>query len=219
MLTEMDRATLHGPAYSAYVRIARMALEEIGVPYDLVEVDIFAAERVPPDYGERHPFGKVPAFEHDGFRLFETDAIVSYVVDVFAGRQLYPDQPRERARAVQIMRVMDNYAYRRLVWGVYVEETERGRAGQLTAEEMDRARHTLAVIDGLAGKADPFLVGDRPSLADLWALPMLTYLRLAPAGPALLAGVPRLSAWLDRVSLRPSAVATRFPRELGGDAA
>ncbi len=207
----MGSVTLHGPAYSAYVRIARLALEETGVPYDLVEVDIFDRNSWPPDYGERHPFGKVPAFEHDGFRLFETDAIVSYVVDVFDGGKLIADRPRERARAVQIMRVMDNYAYPRLVWGVFVEETEKGRAGQLTGEELERARHTLAAIDRLA--SGPFLAGDRLGLADLWALPMLTYLRLAPAGPALLDEVPALGAWLDRVSLRPSALATRYPRE------
>ena len=159
----MDGVTLHGPAYSAYVRIARLALEELGVPYDLVEVDIFDRDSWPPDYRERHPFGKVPAFEHDGFRLFETDAIVSYVIDVFDGRQLYPDLPRERARAVQIMRVMDSYAYPRLVWGVFVEETEKGRAGQLTGEELERARHTLAVVDRLASA--PFLAGDRLCLA------------------------------------------------------
>jgi glutathione S-transferase len=211
----MDGVTLHGPAYSAYVRIARLALEELGVPYELVEVDIFDRDSWPPDYRERHPFGKVPAFEHDGFRLFETDAIVSYVIDVFDGRQLHAERPRERARAVQIMRVMDSYAYPRLVWGVFVEETEKGRAGQLTGEEIERARHTLAVVDGLA--SDPYLAGDRLCLADLWTLPMLTYLRLAPSGPGLLAEVPRLGAWLDRVSQRPSAVATRFPRERATD--
>jgi glutathione S-transferase len=207
----MGGVTLHGPAYSAYVRIARLVLEELGVPYELVEVDIFDRDSWPPDYGERHPFGKVPAFEHDGFRLFETDAIVSYVVDVFDGRRLHAERPRERARAVQIMRVMDSYAYPRLVWGVFVEETEKGRAGQLTGEEIERARHTLTVVDRLA--SGPFLAGDRLGLADLWTLPMLTYLRLAPSGPDLLAEVPQLGAWLDRVSVRPSAVATRFPRE------
>jgi glutathione S-transferase len=210
----MDRVTLHGPAYSAYVRIARLVLEELGVPYDLVEFDVFAGG-APPDYAERHPFGKVPAFEHAGFRLFETDAIATYVVDVFGGRALVPDHPRQRARAVQIMRIMDHYAYRHLVWGVFVEETDRGRAGRLSDDEVDRARRILTAVDALA--AHPFLVGDRPSLADLWALPMLTYLSLAPTGAALLAEFPRLTTWLDRMSRRPSALATRFPREQAGD--
>ena len=38
----MDRVTLYGAAYSVYVRIARLVQEEMAVPYDLVEVDVFA---------------------------------------------------------------------------------------------------------------------------------------------------------------------------------
>ena len=58
----MNQVTLFGASYSVYVRIARLALEEIRVPYDLVEVDIFATDRIPADYGARHPFGRIPAF-------------------------------------------------------------------------------------------------------------------------------------------------------------
>ena len=208
----MDRVTLYGAAYSAYVRIARLVLEEAGVAYDLIEVDIFDPDKVPADFAAMHPFGKVPALDHGGFRLFETDAIAAYVVDRAGARELVPDTPEQRARAVQLMRVMDNYAYPRLVWGIFVEETERGRSGQLNAAEVERARHTLKVIDDLAGS--PFLAGDRLSLADLWALPMLTYLGLCPTGAALLGEFDRLRSWLNRIAARPSARATRFPLEL-----
>ncbi|WP_245520908.1 glutathione S-transferase N-terminal domain-containing protein, partial [Mesorhizobium sp. M8A.F.Ca.ET.208.01.1.1] len=54
-------------------------LEEKGVDYELAPVDIFAADGIPAWYLERHPFGRIPAFEHDGFRLFETGAIARYV--------------------------------------------------------------------------------------------------------------------------------------------
>ena len=40
----MNRVTLFGASYSVYVRIVRLVLEEIGVPYELVEIDIFAKE-------------------------------------------------------------------------------------------------------------------------------------------------------------------------------
>src|SRR3989304_3391053 len=107
--------TLYGAAYSVYVRIARMALEEARVPYTLVGVDIFTPETVPSGYADRHPVGKIPAFEHDGFRLFETDAIATYVVDLSDDKQLVPADARSHARMLQIMRIMDNYAYPRLV--------------------------------------------------------------------------------------------------------
>lgn len=95
-------------------------------------------------------------------------------------------------------------------------EVERGRPegilGALTADAIESARHTLSAIDGLAGPR--FLVGGRLTLADLWALPMLTYLCLAPTGRTLLAEFPKLGSWLEAMGERPSAVATRFPFEL-----
>jgi len=207
----MGQIVLHGTPYSVYTRIARLVLEEAGVPYELVEVDIFDTASVSPDYRQRHPFEKVPALDHDGFRLFETDAIAQYVVAAFDARGLMPEAPRERARTLQIMRIADNYAYPRLVWGVYVEEVERDRAGQLDATESERALHVLTVLEGLAGR--PFLIGEGLALADLWVAAMLAYLRLAPSGNAMLDRVPRLRSWLDLMLARPSLVATRYPAE------
>jgi glutathione S-transferase len=208
----MGRPALFGATYSVYVRIARLALEEVGAPYDLVEVDIFAKDKVPADYAERHPFGRIPAFEHDGFRLFETDAIVGYIVDCFDGAALVPDSTRERARMRQIMRIADNYAYRALVWGIYVEEAERNRSGRLEAAELDHARTCLRVLEELTGAN--FLVDGDVTLADLWLQPMLCYLDLAPTGRVLLRERPKLAAWLERMQGRSSAIATRFPAEL-----
>lgn len=207
----MNRPKLFGASYSVYVRIARLALEEIGVPYELVEVDIFAKDKVPPDYAGRHPFGRIPAFEHDGFRLFETDAIAAYVVEALGHGALLPDDVRERARMRQIMRIADNYAYRALVWGIYVEEMERSRAGRLDQAELAAADKSLRVLDGLSGP--DFLVAGQITLADLWLFPILAYLDLAPSGRSLLRKVPRLAAWLERMQRRPSAAATRFPAE------
>jgi glutathione S-transferase len=207
----MDRITLFGAAYSVYVRIVRLVLEEIRIPYDLVEVDILAKDNVPADYADRHPFGRIPAFEHDGFRLFETDAIVSYVLECFGKGALLPSDVKDRARTRQIMRIMDNYGYRALVWGIYVEEMERNRAGQLQLDELERARTCLRVVEDLA--AADFLIGARLTLADLWTLPMLTYLKLAPTGRALLSDAPKLSAWLERMQSRPSVQTTRVRGE------
>jgi glutathione S-transferase len=207
----MNRVTLFGASYSVYVRIARLVLEETGVPYELIEVDIFSKDSLPADYASRHPFGRIPAFEHDGFRLFETDAIAGYILERFGDGGLLPADVGHRARMRQIMRIMDNYAYPWLVWGIYVEEMERGRLGQLGVEELERAGKCLQVLSDLA--ADEYMAGTRMSLADLWALPMLAYLDLAPAGHGLLQGVPKLSAWLERMRLRPAVMATRFAAE------
>ena len=64
-------------------RGCRLAMEEKGVDYDLIDVDIL--QGMPPEQFKRHPFGKVPAFEHDGMALYETCAVERYVDEAFDG--------------------------------------------------------------------------------------------------------------------------------------
>jgi glutathione S-transferase len=122
-----------------------------------------------------------------------------------------PQSPRELARVTQIMRIMDHYAYPSLVWGLYVEEVQRDRAGKLSQAEVARAENVLKVLDGLM--AQPYFLGDGLTLADLWAAPMLAYLELAPTGHALLSKLPNLRRWSALMRGRPSLQATRFPKE------
>src|SRR5207248_3319339 len=42
----------------------------------------------------RHPFGRIPAFQHDGWMLYETRAIMRYVDAVVPGPRLQPEEPR-----------------------------------------------------------------------------------------------------------------------------
>ena len=113
--------TLHGAAYSVYVRIVRLALAEKGVAHDHEEVDIFAAGGPPPEHLVRHPFGKIPTLSHDGFTLFETAAICRYIDEAFDGPPLLPRDARGRARAAQVIGLLDAYGYRAMVWDVYVQ--------------------------------------------------------------------------------------------------
>lgn len=203
-----ERPRVFGTADSVYVRIVRLTLIEKGVDHDLVPVDPFAPEGVPPAYRARHPFGRIPAFEHDGFRLFETGAITRYVDEAFEGPALLPEGVKARARANQIISLADAYAYRPMVWGVYVERVEKPAQG----EPSDEARLAAALAEAdicLASLAalmegGPFLTGSRLSLADLHLAPMVSYFQQAPEGAARLAAHPGLAQWWARMSTRPS---------------
>jgi hypothetical protein len=91
-----DHPIVFGAPYSVYVRAVRLALEEKGVAYELVPVDIFAVDGPPSEHLTRHPFGKIPAFEHTGFCLYEAGAIIRYIDGAFAGPPLQPADPRNR---------------------------------------------------------------------------------------------------------------------------
>ncbi len=204
----MTPIRLHGASYSVYTRIARLVLAECALSYDFLELDIFDKENLPAGYLELHPFSKIPVLEHGEVRLFETDAIAQYLVALAKQETLLPGGALARARCLQLMRILDNYAYPKLVWGVFVEEREQGT---LPADAIAEARRVLTVLEDLA--VGPYMHGDDLSLADLWALPMLTYLRFAPSGSKLLSSCPKLSRWLEVMVQRPSVQATRFPAE------
>ena len=212
----MTRPTLYGAAYSVYVRAARLALEEKGVPYRLEEVDIFADGGPPPDYLRRHPFARIPAFEHDGFLLYETGAITRYVDEAFAGPALMPEGPEARARANQIIGILDSYAYRTWIWDIFVEQVDVPLSGGTSDETkiaaaLPRAETCLAAIEVLMQPGTYFL-GEAPSLADLHAAPMIACFRRALDGERLVAGHHRLQTWWEQISRRPSMAATRPPR-------
>jgi glutathione S-transferase len=211
----MQCPIVFGAPYSVYVRAVRLVLEEKGVRYELVPVDIFASGGAPPEHRARHPFGKIPAFEHAGFRLYEAGAITRYVDEVFGGPRLQPDDPRGRARMNQIISILDSYTYRTLVWDIYVERIARPASGAATDEArikaaLPQAEVCLTALSELMGEA-PWLAGSSMSLADLHAAPMFALFRLAPEGARLLGREDRLVRWWDRVSVRPSFLRTQVP--------
>src|ERR1700730_10907085 len=164
------RPIVFGEPYSVYVRTVRLALEEKAVNYELVPVDVFALGGPPREHKERHPFGKIPAFEHAGFRLYEVGAITRYVDEAFRGPRLQPEDPRSRARMNQIISILDSYAYRALVWDIYVERVSRPASGgaadeQKIADALPKAEVCLSALSEIMGKS-AWLAGPSISLAD-----------------------------------------------------
>ncbi|TPN88313.1 glutathione S-transferase family protein [Mesorhizobium sp. CU2] len=204
----MTKKILYGADYSVYVRIARMALEEKGVDYKLVPLDIFAAEGIPAWYLEHHPFGRIPAFEHDGFRLFETNAIARYVDEAFDGPALQPADAPDRARMGQIIGMLDAYGYRAMVWDVAVERLEKAEPDEtLIAASLSQAETVLKALISLKAKG-PWLLGDQLTLADLHAAPIIAYFVKVAEGRDLLARFADMRDWYARVAARPSFART-----------
>lgn len=208
----MSKPTLYGPAYSTYTRSARLAMEEKGVDYDLVEVDFLQAP-MPAEQIERHPFAKVPAFEHDGFKLYEVSAIGRYVDEVFDGSSLQPDDAKERARMTQIISILDSYTYPCTVGQLVIQRLVMPMLGNqpdeaAIAAALPAVGKCMNVLDGLHG-GGTFLVGDRVTLADLHFVPIYDYFQNTPESAAILEKNPALRAWWKGVSQRESVQKTQ----------
>ena len=176
--------------------------------YELVPLDIFAADGVPAWYLEHHPFGRIPAFEHDGFRLFETSAIARYVDETFDGPALQAADPRGRARIGQITGMLDAYGYRAMVWDVAVERLEKVPADEeLIASGLGKAETVLKVLASLKAKG-PWLLGEQLTLADLHAAPVVAYFLKVTEGRDMLARFADVQDWYVRIAARPSFAVT-----------
>jgi glutathione S-transferase len=209
----MARPIVYGPAGSSYVWSTRLALAEKGVTHDLVELNF--EEMKAPEHLARHPFGKVPAFEHDGFTLYETQAIMRYVDEAFPSAPLQPIDLHQFSRMNQIMGIVDAYGWDSMAFGIVFQRLAAPRLGfpvdeEKIAKSLPRAKTCLAEIERIAGD-DEFLAGERVSLADLLAAPIVAYLGKTPEGPGLLEPHAKLRAWIRRIENRQSFQVTKPP--------
>jgi len=209
----MATPIIYGPAYSTYTRTARLALEEKPAEYRLEAVDILTGAAQTPDHLARQPFGKVPAFEHDGVTIYETNAIVRYIDQVFPGQALQPDDPRLAARMNQVIGIIDSYGYGaiigKLVWQRAIVPMQGGQPDEAVVEQArPMVECCLAEFVRLKGD-DPYLAGPALSLADLYLAPIFAYLTMTPDVETLLKSHAGLRTWWDTMSNRPSIEKTQ----------
>jgi glutathione S-transferase len=177
------------------------------------EVDVFAEAGVPQDHLNRHPFGRIPAFEHGNFHLYETGAIVRYIDDAFPGCKLHPTEPKARAKVNQIVGILDAYAYQTLVWDIYVERVVAARDGRLANEQkvaaaLPRATVCLSELNRLMDDQG-FLIGGSVTFADLYAAPIFACFMQAPEAASLMEGCEKLIYWWQRFAIRDSMFRTQ----------
>ena len=209
----MADPVLYVPAFSTYVRSVRLALEEKGAPYRLEEVNILEGAHQTPEHRARHPFAKVPAFEHDGFELYETVAMMLYVDETFAGPSLQPDEPRARARMAQVLGIMNAYAYPACIGSCVVQRLVVPLMGgtpdeAVIAEAVPQATTSVEALEALIGEKN-FFAGTTLSLADLHVAPIYDYFSQTPEGETALQGTPNLRRWWAGMSERASVQKTK----------
>lgn len=197
--------TLHGWRHSLYTQAAKVALTEKGVDFTSVEVDPFGDPQAALAAG--HPFARVPVLDHDGFRLYETQAIAAYVDAAFPGPALTPRAPRARARMVQAIALFDAYGFAPMIaqhYGHTVFAPERGepadpaRAGSGLAAALPVCR----ALEEIAAKG--LVLAGPLTLADCHLGPMLRAFALSPEGAAMLVPCPALDARRQVLEARDS---------------
>ncbi|HYZ41264.1 MAG TPA: glutathione S-transferase family protein [Stellaceae bacterium] len=212
----MSSMIVYGIPGSPYVRAALLALEEKGADYKLAAMAPGTLKQQP--HLSRHPFGRIPAFEHDGWVLYETRAIMRYVDAVGTGPRLQPEEPRAAARMDQLMNITDWYLMPQVSATITFNRVVAPRFNRPVDEEkvaqaIPNARTCIAEISRLLD-GQPWMAGDQLSLADLLLAAHLSMFAQAPEGAQILQQHENLSSWLARIEARPSMVATTWDKLL-----
>jgi len=171
----------------------RLVLKALGMPYQLVQMNIVAGATRTPDFLAINPNGKIPVLVVAGRGpLAESHAIISYLAE---GSHLMPSDPYERALMWQWM-CFEQYQLEPGVatvrfWLKSLKKTPQ-ELGERYQERFQRGADALAVLEhGLSSRR--WLVGAVPSLADL---ALFAYTHVADEAGYRLADFPAIRAWV-----------------------
>lgn len=177
----------------------RWLLEELGVPYELVRLDVSKGENRRADYLAIHPHGSVPALVDGDVKLFESAAICLYLADKFPERQLAP-RPDEPARGEYLQWMIYSVAEMDPPLGLYFHHSALLPEAQRVPAIVDYAkarwaRVADAIARHLAGRE--YALGDRFTAVDvMWGsvLAWAGFMRLLDEWPVLLEYSKRVAA-------------------------
>lgn len=180
---------LYGGARSR-ASIVHWYLEELGVPYEFVLLDMQAGEHRLPEYLAINPTGKVPAIADGDFQLWESGAILFYLAQKY-GKM--PPSPEEQAKINQWI-IFGNAT---LGPGIFVEASRE--------REMPKLMTPLNQIL----EKQPFLLGDELTVVDVAVGSVLAYIPIMLKLD--LSEYPAVVDYIKRLSERPA-----FQKSIGG---
>jgi GST-like protein len=174
-----------------------IALEELGVPYEVVAVDLKAQAQKEAAFLAINPNGRIPAIVDDGFAVFESGAILLYLAEKFGG--LMPADVQGRSLVTQW-----------LMWQVGGLGPMHGQANVFNKYFPEKVPSVLARYQNetmrLFGVMDrrladvPYLAGEY-SIADIACWPWVMQHEWAGLS---IAEFPNLQRWLADIGARPA---------------
>jgi glutathione S-transferase len=212
----MSEFTVHSVPGSPFGRSVLATLEEKRASYRLAPVAP-GTTKTPEYLTSLHPFGRVPVMEHDGFRLYETQAILRYLDRVMPQPSLTPSDIKRAARMDQVMNINDWYLFHGVGNVIIFHRVIAPRLMGMAPDEeaikaaMPKAHTVFNELARLLGD-QPYFTGDTLSLADLLVAPAVEFFTAAPEWSAFGAPHANLASWMTRMQERPSMKATTWER-------
>lgn len=193
---------LYQTPLSGHCHRVRLFLSLLGIEHQLVEVNLARGEHKRPEFLKLNPFGQVPVLDDGGVVIGDSNAILVYLSRKYGRDEWLPQAPVEAAAVQKWLSV----AAGQLAYGPAAARLVKVFGARFNAEEViARAHALLKLMDGALTGQD-WLVGSRPTLADV---ALYSYISSAPEGDVDLSGYAQVCSWLQRVESLPGFVPFR----------
>jgi glutathione S-transferase len=174
-------------------------LEELELPYEIVQHKRQPIGLAPPELKDVHPLGKAPAVEIDGYVVAESGAAVELITQRYGRGKLMPDpSSRDYLRYVELLHYPEGSAATYLTMAMFgrLFRVENEAYQAYVKGQVDLHMGYIAKL--LEGRA--FLIGDQLTAADV----QLTFTLQMTRRSKLLDAYPNLVDYVARMEARPA---------------
>lgn len=184
---------------SGHAHRARLFVSLLGLPHELVEVDLMAGAHKSPDFLKLNPFGQVPVLDDDGVVVADSNAILVYLAKKAGRGDWLPEDPSGAAAVQRWLSV----AAGEVAYGPAAARLVTVFGAKFNPDEVIGRAHTLLARLESRLSGQDWLVGDHPTIADV---AIYSYVARAPEGNVDLSGYPAVRAFLRRIEGLPGFV-------------
>jgi len=188
-----------GPTRSIRVR---WTLQELGVDFEVIPVNILAGEHRSPAFLKINPAGKLPVLVDGDMVLTESIAIVLYLAEKYSDKRLIPTDLQQRAQLMRWL-LFTTTELEQPLWRIarhtsLYPESKR-LPGELALARDDFATMANVLEEYMSDRK--FLVGNTATVGDFVLAYTLDWAKTAN----VLNGLPRLEAYMEEMYARPRA--------------
>jgi len=179
-----------------------LLLEETGVAYEPVPIDVRLGQQLTPEFLAVNPNGKVPAIDDDGAVVFDSNAILLYLAEK-TGKFLPANTPKARGELLSWLMFVASGVGPFLGQAVHFKMYAPEKIEYANNRYQYEAQRHLTILDSRLAK-NKYMLGDTYTIADMgvWGWTRLVPMVLGEEAYAKFPNVKRLT---DEISARPAA--------------
>ncbi len=192
---------LYGHPMSTCTRKVLMTLAETNTPFEMNLVDFATGAHKQEPHLSRQPFGRIPAIDDDGFKMFESRAIARYIAEKTSS-PLVPKDLKARAKMEQWISIETSEFSGHAMKFIYEHVFKRPQEPAV----LETAKKALATTTAFMEKQlaeTPFISGADFTIADISFMPYIEYVMSSPAKD-LFTGHAHMMSWWNKISERPA---------------